>query len=76
MSIAVAVQQAIVPKMCKFGAVLADLPDDDSAAIRNGFLAGLTPTEAARILRDNGHQVSNTAAKTHASKDCCCEDAR
>lgn len=75
MSIAEAVRAAIKPKMCRFATVLAELPDDDAAAIRNGFLAGLTPTEAARILRKNGHQVSETVAKEHASGVCCCQDA-
>jgi hypothetical protein len=75
MSIAEAVRAAIVPKACKFGDILSGLSEDDAIAIRNGFQAGLTPTEASRILAKNGNPVSATVVKAHVANACCCQDA-
>jgi hypothetical protein len=75
MSIAEAVQAAITPKTCKFGTILNELAEDDASTLRNGFSAGLTASDAARILSKNGHHVGATSVKAHLANNCCCQDA-
>lgn len=76
MSIAEAVQAAIRPDLCRFGEILHQLAEDDAVAISNGFIAGLTAADAARILASHGHSVSQTVAKSHRRGECRCKDAK
>ena len=72
------------PKRCRFAQVVAELPDDDRAAVveyvvniiearkTNLRSPDYSASDLCRVLAANGHPVSINVIRSHISGSCIC----